>query len=114
MSIGRTRIPQWESLRRRASAVAKQQLAEVRSAAAGLGRVQTTLLLLGASTVAYGGVQMLQILLERTAPLLGVGGWWPVSYTHLSLLCRPGTRAVREGRQDPDPDLHDPADADLA
>jgi hypothetical protein len=76
MSIGRTRIPQWESLRRRASAVAKQQLAEVRSAAAGLGRVQTTLLLLGASTVAYGGVQMLQILLERTAPLLGVGGWW--------------------------------------
>jgi hypothetical protein len=27
-------------------------------------------------TVAYGGVQILQILLERTAPVLGVGGWW--------------------------------------
>lgn len=76
MTSASTRIPRRVRLRRRASALARQQLSEVRSAVAGLGRVQTTLLLLGALTVAYGGVQMLQILLDRTAPVLGVGGWW--------------------------------------
>ncbi|HEY3548545.1 MAG TPA: hypothetical protein VGK17_20930 [Propionicimonas sp.] len=48
----------------------------MRSAVAGLGRLQTTLLLLGALTVVYGGLLMLQLLIERTAPVLGVGGWW--------------------------------------
>jgi hypothetical protein len=58
------------------SAIAAEQVSEVRSAVAGLGRLQVTLLLLGALTVAYGGAQMLGVLIDRTAPVLGVGAWW--------------------------------------
>ena len=63
-------------LRQSLAGIATQQLSEVKSAIRGLSRLQATLLLLGACTVAYGGVQMLQLLIERTAPVLGVGGWW--------------------------------------
>ncbi len=64
------------ALRRRLAGTAGVQWSEVRSAVRGLGRLQVGLLLLGASTVAWGGALMLQLLLDRTAPLLGVGGWW--------------------------------------
>jgi hypothetical protein len=71
-----TRNPRGSALRHRVSTLATKQVSEVRSAVAGLGRLQTTLLLLGALTVVYGGLLMLQLLIERTAPVLGVGGWW--------------------------------------
>ncbi len=64
------------ALRAKAELAAGEQLFQVRSAIAGLTRVQAALLLLGAGTVAYGGVQLLQLLVDRTAPVLGVGAWW--------------------------------------
>ena len=76
MTSPRTTPSRAGSLRRFLAGLATQQLSEVRSAIGGLGRLQAILLPLGALTVAYGGVQMLQLLLERTAPVLGVGGWW--------------------------------------
>ncbi|MGV8910485.1 MAG: hypothetical protein ACOH1Y_16000 [Propionicimonas sp.] len=76
MTTRSTRPTRMVALRRRLSALATNQVSEVRSAVAGLGRLQATLLLLGALTVAYGGLQMLQLLIERTAPVLGVAGWW--------------------------------------
>ena len=64
------------ALRRKLAGIATQQLSEVRSAVTGLGRLQVALLLLGALTVAYGGLQMLQLLIEGSAPALGGAGWW--------------------------------------
>ncbi len=64
------------ALRNTVSTIAATQVSEVRSAVAGLGRLQATVLLLGALTVGYGGLLMLQLLIERTAPVLGVAGWW--------------------------------------
>lgn len=76
MTSGSARGPRGSALRHRFSTLATKQVSEVRSAVARLGRLQTALLLLGALTVAYGGLLMLQLLIERTAPVLGVGGWW--------------------------------------
>jgi hypothetical protein len=64
------------ALRRWAAALVTTQVSEVRSAVAGLGRLQAALLVIGALTVVFGGVQMLEVLIERTAPALGVGAWW--------------------------------------
>ena len=62
--------------RRRIVEVRNQQVAEVRAAVGGLTRLQVLLLLAGSATIAFGGVQMLHLLLDRTAPVLGVGAWW--------------------------------------
>lgn len=76
MNPGGARRSRSSALRRKLAGIVGQQWSEVRSAVTGLGRLQVGLLLLGASTVAWGGILMLQLLLDRTAPLLGVGGWW--------------------------------------
>ena len=62
--------------RRRIVEVRNQQVAEVRAAVGGLTGLQLMLLLAGSGTIVFGGVQMLQLLLDRTAPVLGVGAWW--------------------------------------
>lgn len=62
--------------RRRIVEVRNQQVAEVRAAVYGLTRLQVLLLLAGSGTIVFGGVQMLHLLLDRTAPVLGVGAWW--------------------------------------
>jgi hypothetical protein len=72
----RRRTARFRLLRRRLTDVRTQQLAEVRAAVTGLTRLQVVLLLLGAGTIAFGGAQLLQLLLDRTAPVLGVGAWW--------------------------------------
>ncbi len=65
-----------EALRRRVAAVVAAQLADVRAAIGGLGKVQAALLVLGSLVVAYGGALMFQLLIEGTAPAVGVGAWW--------------------------------------
>lgn len=65
-----------EVLRRRLAAVVTGQVADVREAVGGLGRLQAALLVVGALVVGYGGVLMFQLLIEGTAPALGVGAWW--------------------------------------
>ena len=62
--------------RRRIVELRNQQVVEVRAAIGGLTRLQLLLLLAGSGTIGCGGVQMLQLLLDRTAPVLGVGAWW--------------------------------------
>jgi hypothetical protein len=62
--------------RRRIVELRNQQVVEVRAAIGGLTRLQLLLLLAGTGTIVFGGVQMLQLLLDRTAPVLGVGAWW--------------------------------------
>jgi len=62
--------------RRRIVELRNQQVVEVRAAIGGLTRLQLLLLLAGSGTIVFGGVQMLQLLLDRTAPVLGVGAWW--------------------------------------
>ena len=64
------------SLRARVSGLVTRQVSEVRSAVTGLGRLQVVLLVVGALTIAYGGLQLLQLLFDGTAPVVGVGGWW--------------------------------------
>lgn len=72
----RRRTARLRWLRRTVMDARDQQVAEVRAALAGVTRWQGLLLVTGAGTVVFGGVQMLQLLLDRTAPVLGVGAWW--------------------------------------
>ena len=76
MKTERTTPSRSSALRRNLAVTATQQLSELRSAVTGLSRPQATLLLVGAATVACGGLLMLQLLIERTAPVLGVAAWW--------------------------------------
>lgn len=76
MSPGNAGPSRADALRRKLAGIAGQQWSEIRSAVDGLGKLQVGLLLVGTTTVAWGAILMLQLLLDRTASLLGVGGWW--------------------------------------
>lgn len=50
--------------------------ARIRTGGIRAGGIQAVLIVAGALTVGYGGLQLLQVLFAGTAPLFGVAGWW--------------------------------------